>query len=254
MSPPPPYSSGKPMPVWPVAGHLDHDVPDPLAERRRCRGLGLVEQDLRRARRGWSRTRSRTSAYRPSSSARHRGDVDLGLPVARSSAWTPSSSTRAGAVSGRGVGISSAMGGTWSVAMSPTVAIAGRFTAMNVSDATPQGETLGVDALQLRRRGRAEGRHVDAGGDAEPAPARVPGRPTRSATTSTTRPSTGRPRTTTATTPRRVGRRSTGCVGDATPDLPLLAARAGADARLQAGHAARSRCSATRSSGCSPTG
>ena len=43
MSPPPPYSSGKPIPVCPVAGHLDHDVADPLAEVVGRHRLGVLE-------------------------------------------------------------------------------------------------------------------------------------------------------------------------------------------------------------------
>ena len=43
MSPPPPYSSGKPMPVWPVPAISTHDLHDPLAELRRGEHLGLVE-------------------------------------------------------------------------------------------------------------------------------------------------------------------------------------------------------------------
>ena len=106
---------------------------------------------------------------------------------------------------------------------------------MNTSVATPAGEGPGPpreDGLQLRGRGRAEGRHVDARGDPQPAPAGVPG-PRQGAPLLRRRDrrlvGAGLRRRLHRAAPRPrppVARRR-------QPHLPLLAARARADAGLR---------------------
>ena len=76
MSPPPPYSSGKPNPVWPVAAISLHDLEDPLAEvvagHRPLRRRGSPACSARLL----ARPGARTSAYFPSRSRGQGGDVE----------------------------------------------------------------------------------------------------------------------------------------------------------------------------------
>ena len=83
MSPPPPYSFGKPMPVWPVAAISTTTSFTRSRKSSWLMGLGLLEDEAYSAR--LARTRSRTSAYSPSRKAAQAGHVDLRRDVERRS-------------------------------------------------------------------------------------------------------------------------------------------------------------------------
>ena len=97
-------------------GHHHHDVPDALAEVGGGHLL-LVEQDLRVLGEVGAHEVAdlAVAAVEQACASRRRRPPAAGSPSRRRG--PPSSSTRAGAVSGSTVGSSSAMGGTWSVAI-----------------------------------------------------------------------------------------------------------------------------------------
>ncbi len=67
MSPPPPYSSGKPMPVWPVAAIST--TTSFTRSRNSARVIVSASSRIEEYAARLVRTRSRTAAYLPSSSA-----------------------------------------------------------------------------------------------------------------------------------------------------------------------------------------